>query len=377
MDEKKFFGDLPQALVEEFLNKIKDIGNVLSQKFQDMTNLKKIIRQRLIDDKILRNKASLRYQSIPTCCAVDGAYAIERMLSNDIVAVTAVAIEGFTPPSENRYWEGPNYLSFVETVCHDVNSLPRGIMMAMELEIAVNAPHDIVMMDGSFTTPLIHMNQALNSTISYQHDNLSNYINDNFSKFFEGYYYLLTNSRTDKAWIYLPKYTTKRELKKMYPNIWPFEYDDRAVLTFIMEPGEFLGPIEIEPPKSEWHFSKTPGIDDKNKINKLYKALNAVEILYYKPNPNIPALRIELNRMTAINEDLIAKILQCIEYQCSCGGIMEPYPLYMADKMVKSIGLAMPAFRQAATLQIAHNYQGDLSDIFFGMHSYRTESGRN
>lgn len=85
------------------------------------------------------------------------------MLSNDIVAAAAVAIEGLTPPSESRHWDGPEHLSFVDTVNHDVNSLPRGIMMAMELKIAFNAPHDIVMMDGSFTTPLIHMNQAINS----------------------------------------------------------------------------------------------------------------------------------------------------------------------------------------------------------------------
>jgi hypothetical protein len=49
----------------------------------------------------------------------------------------------------------------------------------------------------------------------------------------------------------------------------------------------------------------------------------------------------------------------------------------MADRMAKSLGSTIPTFRQAATLQIAQSYQGDLSDVFFGMHGYRTESGRN
>jgi hypothetical protein len=377
MDDNKQFGDLPQALVEDLLGQCEHIGRSLIANFEQMRSLKNGIRNYLHDDGILRNRASLRYSSIPTCCAVDGAYAVDKMLSNDIVSVAAVAIEGLTPPSENRYWSGPTHLSFADTVNHDVNSLPRGIMMAMEMEIASNAPHDIVMLDGSFTTPLIHMNQAINSINSKKEDNLSHYIENAFPSFLDRYLQIASNTRSDKAWIYLPKYTTKRELKNKYNKKWPFEYDDRAVLTQIMEPGEFVGPINIEHPDGEWHFSKTPGVSDSHKAIQLYSALNDISVIYYKPSQQTPALRIEVSKMTASNENLIAQVLQCLEFQCGCGGMMEPYPLYMADRMAKSLGSAMPAFRQAATIQIAKTYQGNLSDVFFGMHGYRTENGRN
>lgn len=377
MNEYKQFGDLPQALVEELLRKCERIGHVLVANFKQMRNQRDSIRSQLRNDGILRNKAMLRYQTIPTCCAVDGAYAVEKMLSNDIVAAAAVAIEGLTPPSESRHWDGPEHLSFVDTVNHDVNSLPRGIMMAMELKIAFNAPHDIVMMDGSFTTPLIHMNQAINSIDAKKVNSLSKYVEEAFPEFLEQYLQIASSTRSDKAWVYLPKYTTKQELKKKYATLWPFGYDDRAVLTLIMEPGEFVGPINIEQPDGDWHFSKTPGVSDKRKVTQLYNALNEIAVIYYKPSLQTPALRIEISRMVANNENLIAKILQCLEFQCGCGGIIEPYPLYMADRMAKSLGSTMPTFRQAATLQIAQSYQGDLSDVFFGMHGYRTESGRN
>lgn len=375
--EDKQFRDLPQSLVEELLRKCEGIGQILVEKFEQMRKRRDSIRKQLRNDGLLRNKAVLRYQSIPTCCAVDGAYAIEKMLSNDIVAVTAVAVEGLTPPSESRHWNGPTHLSFVDTVNHDVNSLPRGIMMAMELKIAFNAPHDIVLMDGSFTTPLIHVNQAINSINSNKANKLSRYVEESFPEFFDSYLHIASSTRSDKAWVYLPKYTTKQELKKKYIDNWPLGFDDRAVLTQIMDPGEFVGPINIEQPDGEWHFSRTPGISDKRKVTQLYNALNEIAVLYYKPSLQTPALRIEISKMVASNENLIAKILQCLEFQCGCGGIIEPYPLYIADRMVKSLGKTMPTFRQAATLQLAQSYRGDLSDVFFGMHGYRTESGRN
>lgn len=377
MSENKQFGDLPQALVEELLGRCESIGHELVTNFAQIKNLRDSIRQQLRNDGLLRNKAILRYQPIPTCCAVDGAYAVEKMLSNDIVAVTAVAVEGLTPPSETRHWGGPTHLSFVDTVNHEVNSLPRGIMMAMELKIACNAPHEIVMMDGSFTTPLIHMNQAINSIDAKKPNKMSEYVEEVFPEFLEHYLQIASTTRSDKAWVYLPKYTTKQELKKKYLALWPFGYDDRAVLTQIMEPGEFAGPIAIEPPDGDWHFSKTPGVSDQRMITQLFNALNEIAVIYYKPGLQTPALRIEISKMVASNESLIAKILQCLEFQCGCGGIIEPYPLYMADRMAKSLGSAMPAFRQAVTLQIAQLYDGDLSDVFFGMHGYRTESGRN
>ena len=36
-------------------------------------------------------------------------------------------------------------------------------MMCMELLLAVKAPHDVVYFDGSFATPLVYINQALNT----------------------------------------------------------------------------------------------------------------------------------------------------------------------------------------------------------------------
>jgi hypothetical protein len=56
--------------------------------------------------------------------------------------------------------------------------------------------------------------------------------------------------------------------------------------------------------------------------------------------------------------------------------MLEPYPLYLADRTVKALARAVPAFRHVATQQVSERYDGDLGDVLFGLYGYRTESGR-
>ena len=55
--------------------------------------------------------------------------------------------------------------------------------------------------------------------------------------------------------------------------------------------------------------------------------------------------------------------------------MLEPYPIYLADRTVKALARAIPTFRQVATQRISELYDGEIGDVFFAMHGYRTESG--
>jgi len=55
--------------------------------------------------------------------------------------------------------------------------------------------------------------------------------------------------------------------------------------------------------------------------------------------------------------------------------VLEPYPVWLADRTVKALARAIPTFRQVATQRISEQYDGDIADVFFAMHGYRTESG--
>jgi hypothetical protein len=245
----------------------------------------------------------------------------------------------------------------------------------MELELAAKAPHDIVFLDGSLTTPLIFMNQATNKVLESDETIIGKSLVGKFRDFLDSYKTILEASRTDKLWVSMPKYTTRRELGKKLN--WPSHYDDRAILTTILSPGEFTTPIPLDQPLQPWHL-RLPSEDKKLEGLKV-EVLSGIERLYvihYKPHNWTPALRIEIASSIATNDFQIALLLQGIKYQCGTPGILEPYPLYMADRMVKHLGSAIPAFRQTATRRMAELHQGDIGEIFFSMHGYRTESGR-
>jgi len=132
----------------------------------------------------------------------------------------------------------------------------------------------------------------------------------------------------------------------------------------------------MKQPDQPWHLF-IPSADKQlvRLRDGLIESIKELQVIYYRPHKWTPAFRIELSSSIASNNARIATLLQGVKYQTATPGIFEPYPLFMADRMVKHLGMAIPAFRQTATRCMAEMYQGDLGEIFFSMHGYRTESG--
>lgn len=369
------FGDLPQALVEELLEKSQGVGKTLFSVFDNVQKKRGQLRNELEGSGLLKKEADFGITTPPTTCGVDGAYAKEELLSVDLLAGAAVALEGLTPPSETRYWEAPHHKVFIKEEKHnpETSTILRGIMIGMEQILAEKAPHDIVFIDGSLTTPLIFLNQAIAKSESADNKQLSvsKTLVDILPEAITAYRKVVTNTRNDKLWVGMPKYTSNREIGELMN--WEKSYDDRALLTLLLNPGELTKPIDFLQPAQPWHLSFKPS---QNDIEKIKEALSNLKIMYYKPHDYTPALRIELNASAAQNDYQIGMIIQAIKYQCSTPGILEPYPLFLADRMVKSLGTGLPAFRQVVTRQMAESYSGDIGEIFFSMHGYRTEKSK-
>jgi hypothetical protein len=161
---------------------------------------------------------------------------------------------------------------------------------------------------------------------------------------------------------------------------WPGEHDDRGLLTLTLRAGELTRPIALEQPEQEWHLyvSQLPQ-DIRGRAQDLAREipnlLKQVHVIYYKPHDWLPALRIELSASAATNAQRLASIIQGLKYQCATPGMLEPYPQYLADRTVKSTAKSLPAFRQFTTQQIAERYVGDVGEVFFAMHGYRSEAG--
>ena len=374
------FTDLPGALVEEVMQRTDEVGRTLLQSFEHVRSERTSFRTNLQQSGRLGRDTDLEYPPIPSTSAVDGSYAVERLLTTDLAATAAVAVEGLTPPSERRFWEQPRHQVSVEAETHNeaTNSVLRGVMMTMELSLATKAPHDVVFLDGSMTTPVIYLNQSLNQARYASALKLSSFLRQRAKAGMAAYLEILQSKRADKCWSFCPKYTTNREIGKAMD--WPDTYDDRGLLTMLLDAGEFTKPINLQNPESEWHINTAavPESDRKEADEleeKIAAELKHVVVIYYKPHVWMPALRLEVNQAVASNRTRLAVLLHGVKHQCGTPAILEPFPLYMADRMVKSLARAVPAFRQATTQRIAETYTGSLDEVFYGMHGFRTDAG--
>jgi hypothetical protein len=99
------FYDLPMALVDELLRSCDTVGDGLYKGFREIYDKRESIREKLRDQGLHHKDTDIIQEpAYPTCCGVDGAYALQRLISIDIAAVAAVAVEGLTPPKETAKW---------------------------------------------------------------------------------------------------------------------------------------------------------------------------------------------------------------------------------------------------------------------------------
>ncbi|MGB8299109.1 MAG: DNA double-strand break repair nuclease NurA, partial [Polyangia bacterium] len=303
----------------------------------------------------------------------------------DLVACAAVAIEGLIPPIEKRHWDTVRHDLFIDSVKHnpDTTNVIRGVMWEMEITLASKAPHDVVFLDGSITNPFGNLNAALekisnDDSKTFSGTKIKEALIGKFESFLDAYHTVLNSNRTDKLWIGCPKYTSLREIGKKLS--WPEHYDDRALLTSVLNAGEFTIPVAYELAGYNWHINLTKEqkihVAITQKLHEIVGAIKKLHIVYYKPHLYTPAIRIEVPSSVTTNDYQMKMLLQAIEFQTRTPGIMEPYPLYMADRIVKNLSNALPTFRQTVTNCMASSFVGDLSDIFFQMHSYRTDQGK-
>jgi hypothetical protein len=367
------FDELPESLVEEMLSECSCLSGKIVQAFQKLNENKSQLRTRLIENKRLAKDTDyISTYNFPTTCGVDGSYSIEKMLSTDIIAMAAVAVEGLIPPTEKRFWPKPRHFSKIINAPHNeaTTVVARAIMMCMELDLASKAPHDVVFVDNSLTTPLIYFNQAFNK-LSEAPKELSDILREKIQTGLPSYLEIIESKRTDKIYSGIPKYSTKNEIAD---ELQVPQYDDRGLLSLILEAKEIIVPISMQRPPSKWHIDSPPS-GSREILNNIISSLDKLQVIYYRPYPYFPALRLEVSHSIASNRQRVSILLEAVSQQCCAPGMMEPYPLYLADRMVKHLGTALPAIRKATTQEMVENWSGDLGDIYLAMHGYRSETG--
>ncbi len=372
--------DLPASLVEELLDHAAESGHRVVTELVRL-NAKKADYQRELERANLLG----RYDDIwngnhPTSCGIDGSYTVERLLSVDFAAGVAVAIEGLAS-HERRHWPKPHHQIHIATEKHNeaTPTIVRAIMLGYELLQATQAPHGVVMLDQTLTLPIIYFNQAINSAVQAPDLTSTQVLLGQLESFLGAYRDILKAQRTDKQYVGLPKYSSRREVAERLN--WRELHEDRGILSYLLETGYYIKPLQLEQPPQAWHFSLnhaknviSPGVPALAK--EIEHLLRTLHVSYFRPAKFIPALRLELPRTVAGDDSRLGLVLDAIREQCIVPAMLEPYPLYLADRMAKAIPRAFPAFRQIAAREVAEAHDGPISQVFFAMNGYRSESGR-
>ncbi|MHA1683678.1 MAG: DNA double-strand break repair nuclease NurA [Promethearchaeota archaeon] len=373
VDTNMPFYELPEALVERLLGKTSTLSNQLSNSFKQINSSKDLIRDQLEASGLIQNDSDVIKDEIyPTSCGIDGSYAIEKLLSTDIMAVAGVAIEGLAPPTEVRHWPNPHHRSEVITVSHSISSATviRAIMICMELDLAVYAPHDVVFLDGSLLSPVIYFNQA-SAALRNVPKKLERLFLHWLDIGIKAYKKIIFSRREEKIYAALPKYTSRHDLAKFTSP--QFQYEDRALLSFLLKGGELVGPIDMSKTKSKFTFYNLPS-SLKNQLKLIEIALQKLHVIYYRPCVSYPTLRVEVPDDVKKESRKLSGLLEAIKMQCCYPALMEPYPLYMADRMVKHLSRALPVIRRMTTQEMAMQWEDSLGNIYLAMHTYRTET---
>ena len=421
------FADLPQAMVREMLGSSRRLAGGLAADVSSMRSMRGSVRESLAP--LLGRDSDLPGpESPPSTAGVDGSHCAERMLATDIVAMGAVAVEGLGSArpgaagggerGAGRLWPRPRHFVHVESLAHDdANPVAaRAVMAAMEVQLASLAPHDIVFVDGSLATPAIALDIALRQRGGGP-PSLARYLEEGegegeggevrfgpIERTLSGYLRMLapdcgiggayspSSRRRQQTVAAVAKYSQRSEICERLglPNL-----DDRGLLSLVLDPGEYVGPFTPERPAGRGApgaaggrllSGRVPGGSRARSLAEaIADAVNAVRVLYYRPHAYSPAIRLEVGGFGAGRggeRDRTGALLEAVRLQSAGPGLMEPYPVYMADRMAKSLPRALPAMRGIAASAMARMWPAGqaargaggmgVAELYIAARGYRT-----
>jgi hypothetical protein len=373
------FADLPDALVRDLLAKAIPVANAVSQNVELLRQQKGSLRQDARASNLILRKADLDVVREPSVVGIDGSYQIHHLTALDLSAAAAVAVEG-TAKEARRFWPQPYHQMWVESVKHSINAVGplRGLMVSMELALADLAPHDLVLLDGSFASLVIYLNQALTSLPECPAILSTEFLSRWSSGLMASLLALLKSDRT----VAVPKFTARNELIAELQSPPLVEIDGKTLATLILEPGEYTTSLPILQPGETYHLAETVTISGHKIVlrsqaeeRELNARMKDLRVVYFRPYGWIPALRLEVPMSIANSSSRLAMVLEGITRQFFSPAVIEPYPLFLADRMVKSLGSGVAVIEQAVAQQVAGN-STDLETTMLFLQNYRTEGGR-
>ena len=339
------FGDLPDALINELLTRSEEVTQrareSVGARIDERDNLRNRA-QRLGLIVQINDLSDIQNKSV---AAVDGSPALVRLASFELAAAAALAVDGLGSETSGAKLPYRFEIHITDPIAR-ASEIAYGLMFCMEYEIAKNVDRDLVMLDGTYFTGLVAISLALRTT-KYLRDELSEAFK---SRWNESAMELVPEILESDNIIALPKRSSANEFATQTRLFGSQEVDfnGRSTASLILEAGEYAGPFELE--THSFHLDPTDFYG--NYTFKLQSLFSKIKVVYYKPHDWSHAFRIELPPTIASDKSRIHETLEIMRRQTTNPAMLEPYPIYVADRFAKSLQKGVAALLDSVRTQV-------------------------
>ena len=361
------FGDLPDALINELLERASGVGTTALKHVETQVRARKKLRKRAHHLGLINELPDLSHMPTGSVAAVDGSLVSKRLASFDLNAAAALAVDGI---GFDAHEDSPRHDIAVHTTrpLRFGREITYALMFCMEYNIASNEikTRQLVMLDGAFSTGLIAISKALISAQNH-YDEL---YNDFFDRWAPSTMLRVPEIMTSDRVIALPKRSSANEFATQTRLFDRREIDTngRSTASLILNANEFSGPFSFD--------TRTPQTLLSDGFPEFWKQTRALfeelQVVYFKPHPWSHAYRVEMPRIICEDEQRLHSVLDTIKRQCTNPAMMEPYPLYVADRFAKSLSKGSNALLDAVRHDVTANSENP--EIAYAMlNTYRTD----
>ena len=360
------FGDLPDALINELLERSETIAQKAGRSVSARIDEREQLRNRAMQLGLVSQLEDLSGMPEKSVVAVDGSVALIRLASFELAAAAALAVDGL---GWNHEGTKPPYE--FETLITDpmsrANEIAYGLMFCMEYEVAGTVDRDLVMLDGAFSTGMVAISIALRAAADLRDD-----LSETFrGRWMDSVMELVPEILDSDNIIALPKRSSANEFatQTLLFNNREIDANGRSTASLILKAGEYAGPFDLETHLFQFDSPEFY----RPYMARLKTGYANIKIVYYKPEKWTHAFRIEVPPAIAHDPKRLSEMLEVVRRQTANPAIMEPYPLYVADRFVKSLNKGVNALLDSVkTKTIAESSDPNIASDM--LNTYRTES---
>jgi len=362
--EQVSFEGLPAGFAKELLSRSIQVAGDMFGPFREITRDRDTFRGVLEKNNLLMSHDTGNDRDRYAVCGVDQANAMLSFPTSGVILSAAFAVEGILSPGENARWTTPQHelVYSLDNINENIGLILDAISKELALERAVAAPHDLVLLNGSFITPFISVMGTLKTAMEEKDSAAGR----EFIRRLKPSIVSLTklfDPASKQNWVGIPQHSAKREVMTALDS--PADYEGGLLMTILLDPGEYTAPMPVDARDIEL-IEKMPIRDTSfaSVRDSIASAIRKMNVVYYRPHSWTPALRLEVGSSVADDSPRLKQILSNVHVQCRTPGMALPYPLARAEALTRNFSQCIPALRQTLITQITNAHKEDLGDLF-------------